>query len=95
MNYLRLQIQDPEIPPGFRVRIQMQPLGRSPVFSPNPAIKITKQIKKIKRRIFRLRLQKTELCQQNPFQYYATLTSYKANVQVLEHQLQMLRHFIA
>jgi len=95
MNILRIQIQDPEIPPGFRIRIQIQPLGISPVFSPNPAIKITKQIKKFKRRIFCQRLRKTELCQQNPFQYYSTLTSYKANIRVLEYQLQMLRHFIA
>ena len=93
MNILR--IQDPEIPPRFRVRIRIQPLGISPVFSPNPAIKITKQIKKFKRRIFCLRLQKIELCQQNPFQYYFTLASYKANIKVLEYHLQRLKHFVA
>jgi len=90
-----LHIEDPELPPGFWVRVQIQPLGISPVFSPNPAIKITKQIKRFKRRIFCLRLQKTKLCQQNPFQYYSTLTSYKANIRVLEYHLQRLRHFIA
>jgi len=90
-----LHIQDPEIPPRFRVRIRIQPLGISPVFSPNPAIKITKQIKKFKRRIFCLRLQKIELCQQNPFQYYFTLASYKANIKVLEYHLQRLKHFVA
>jgi len=64
MNYLHHQIQDPEIPPGFLVRIQIQPMWRTLIHSPNPAIRITKQIKIIKRLISSHRLQKTELCQQ-------------------------------
>jgi len=44
MNILRFQIQDPEIPPGFRARIPIQPLGIGPVCSPNPAIKIAKKV---------------------------------------------------
>ena len=95
MNYLHHQIQDPEIPPGFLVRIQIQPMWRTPIHSPNSAIRITKQIKIIKRLISSHRLQKTELCQHSPSHYYARLMAYKSTVRVLEYQLQRLRHFVA
>jgi len=93
-----LHIEDPEIPPGFQVRIIIQPLqprGISPVFSPSPAIKISRQIKRFKRKLAKLRQRRNELFPHNPFQYAFTLASYKGNIMVLEQHLQRLRHFIA
>jgi len=93
-----IHIRDPEIPPGFRInfRIQaLQPRENSPNFSPNPAIEITRLIKRSKRKIAKLRLKRNELFSHNPFQYTYTLASYKANIIILEKQLRALRHFIA
>ena len=87
-----------EIPPGFRVNIRIQalpPRGISPNFSPNPAIEITRLIKRSKRKIAKLRQRRNELFPHNPFQYTYTLASYKANIIILEKHLRALRHFIA
>jgi len=93
-----IHIEDPEIPPGFRVRIRIQPLpprGTSPNFSPNPAIEISRLIKRFKRKLAKLRRRRNELFPHNPFQYAYTLASYKAKIMVLEQHLQTFRHFIA
>jgi len=96
MNQLR--IQDPEIPPGFRVIVNIQtswPRGISLSFSPNPAIEVSKQIKRFKRKLARLRRRRNELFPHNPFRYAYTLASYKGKILVLEQHLQRLTHFIA
>jgi len=93
-----LHIEDPEIPPGFRVRVRIQtlwPQGISPNFSPNPAIEISKLIKRFKKKLTKLRRRRNELFPHNPFQYAFTLASYKGNILVLEQHLQRLTHFIA
>jgi len=89
-----IHIEDPEIPPGFRFRIRIQPLQLRRI-NPNPAIEISKQTKRFKRKLAKLRRRRSELFPHNPFQYAFTLASYKANILVLEHHLQKLKHFIA
>jgi len=93
-----IHIRDPEIPPGFRINIRIQalpPRGISPNFSLNPAVEITKLIKRMKRKIAKLRLRRNELFPYNPFQYTYTLASYKADIIILEKHLRAIRHFIA
>jgi len=93
-----IHIEDPEIPPGFRFRITIQslrPRGISPLFSPNPAIEISRLIKRFKRKLSKLRQRRNELFSHNPFQYAYTLASYKANIMALKRYLQKIRHFVA
>jgi len=93
-----IHIRDPEIPPGFRVNLRRQafpPRGISPNFSPNPAIEISRLIKRWKRKLAKLRRRRNELFPHNPFLYTYTLASYKANILILEKHLRALRHFIA
>jgi len=91
-----LHIEDPEIPPGFQVRVRiLRPRGISPAFNANPAIELSKQIKRFKRKLAKLRRRRNELFPHNPFQYAFTLASYKGNILVLEQHLQSLKHFIA
>jgi len=91
-----LHIEDPEIPPGFQGRINPLWLrGISGSFNPNPAIEISKQIKRFKRKLAKLRRRRNELFPHNPFQYTYTLVQYKGNIMVLERHLHRIRHFIA
>jgi len=93
-----IHIEYPEIPPGFRFRIRIQglrPRGVSPLFSPNPATDISKQIKIFKRKLSKLRQRRNELLPHSPFQYAYTLATYKANLMALYRHLHKIRHFVA
>jgi len=64
-------------------------------FSSNPTIEITKQIKKLKRKLAKHVSQKDNLLLQDPITYARNIVWYKSNKKHLEQKLKELSHFVA